>query len=166
VKRNPLWIGTLAILVACTGSGGAPSSEEAAKAAAPVAAVRPRFTIEQFHALRWLEGTWRGTMPNGVYFYESYRLVNDTIQMYAHTDSTFGARLDSTRIYFRDGTIYNGANHVVDRIDENGFRFVPLGPEGNSFVWKSTGPDSWTAVLDGANEQVVYQMVRMPVRAR
>jgi hypothetical protein len=166
VKRNPLRIGTLAILVACTGSGDAAGGGKLSKAAAPVAAVRPRFTIEQFHALRWLEGNWRGTMPNGVYFYESYRVVNDTIQMYVHADSTFGAPTDSSRIYFHDGAIYDGPNQVVDLIDENGVRFIPLGPRKYFFVWKSTGPDSWTATISGTNEQVVYQMVRMPVRAR
>jgi hypothetical protein len=166
MKRTVWLCSALALLAACARSGDAPATDEAANAQAKSAAERPRFTVEQFRALRWLEGNWRGTLPNGGYFYESYRVVNDTIQMRAHVDSTFGPATDSSRFYFHDGTIYGGPNQVVDRIDEDGYRFVPLGPQTYSFVWKSTGPDSWTANINGAQGQIVYQMVRMPVRSR
>src|SRR5688500_206734 len=50
--------------------------------AMPAAAQSPasalRVTPAQFRDLRWLEGTWRGRMSNGKYFYERYERVNDS----------------------------------------------------------------------------------------
>jgi hypothetical protein len=147
------------LFAACTGGGDAGRSTEDQPAPA---APRPRFTMDQFRGLQFLAGNWRGTMPNGSYFFESYRVLNDsTIQMYAHADSTFGAPTDSSRIYFSDGTIYNGPQAAVDLIDENGVRFSSTGAQRYVYVWRSTGPDSWRATL-GANGQTVYQLTRMP----
>ena len=122
---------------------------------------RPRFTMDQFRGLHFLAGKWKGSMPNGGHFYESYRVLNDsTIQMYAHPDSTFGAPSDSSRVFFSAGTIYNGPQAAVDVIDENGFRFTSTGSPRYVYVWKSTGPDSWTATL-GADGSTVYHLVRV-----
>ncbi|MGH7467960.1 MAG: hypothetical protein ACRENP_08240 [Longimicrobiales bacterium] len=146
---------------ACTGSDAPPAADTAPASAPTAEAPRPRFTMDHFRGLHWLAGNWKGTMPNGSHFFESYRVVNDsTIQMYAHADSTLGAPTDSARIYFSDGTIYDGPQAVVDRIDENGVRFTSTGANRYVFVWKSTGPDSWTATL-GANGETTYHMTRL-----
>ena len=124
------------------------------------------FAREQFKQLNFLDGDWRGTMPNGNAFYERYRVTSDsTIQMYAFADSTMTQSTDSSRIYWRDGHIYNGeegSRSVVAHMDSAGVHFVPDGASGYRYTWKQSGT-GWTATLNpGAANTVVYEM--KPVR--
>ena len=132
---------------------------------APQAASIPR---DQFAQLSFLEGDWRGTMPDGKPFFERYRVTSDsTIQMYGFPDSTMTAPGDSSRIYWRDNHIYSqggGTRYVVASIDDNGVRFVP--EQGrNEFTWKQTA-EGWMATLNwkdksGEARSVVYEMRKL-----
>ena len=160
VAAISLTIGLLACTPQQEQTQGQPAEDAASAAEAP-----GTFAREQFKQLNFLEGDWRGTMPNGKAFYERYRVTSDsTIQMYAFADSTLAQATDSARIYWRDSHIYNGeegSRSVVARIDSDGVHFVPDGASGYRYVWKQSG-DGWIATLNpGAANSVVYDMKRV-----
>lgn len=127
------------------------------------------FSPAQFAELRWLEGTWRGRLPDGGFFYERYELTSDTtIRMHAFSDSTLAQTSDSARIVLRGGRIYNGggsARWVATHMDSSGIHFAPERGASNRFTWTPQSPDSWTATLSPADQPngsraVVYPMER------
>jgi hypothetical protein len=129
-----------------------------------------RFTAAQFAGLRWLEGTWRGRLPDGGAFYERYRFVDDsTIAMQAFADSTLTGTSDSARIALRDGTIANeggAARWAATRLDAAGVTFTPVEGATNSFTWTVERADRWTATLTwtdhaGQAHVVTYPMERI-----
>jgi hypothetical protein len=129
-----------------------------------------RFTAAQFASLRWLEGTWRGRLPDGGAFYERYRFVDDsTIAMRAFSDSTLAATSDSARITLRDGTVANeggAARWAATRLDATGVAFTPVEGATNSFTWTLERADRWAATLTwrdhaGQAHVVTYPMERI-----
>src|SRR5688572_29770755 len=126
----------LLLAVASSACGGA--TDRAASDEAPPAAA---FAREQFAQLSFLDGDWRGSMPDGKPFFERYRVTSDsTIQMQGFADSTMSTPSDSSRIYWRDNHIYSeggSSRYVVASIDSSGVRFVPERGQ-NEFTWKQT----------------------------
>jgi hypothetical protein len=129
-----------------------------------------RFTVAQFASLRWIEGTWRGRLPDGGAFYERYRFVDDSsIAMQAFADSTLGGTSDSARIALRDGTVADeggAARWAATRLDATGVAFTPIQGATNSFTWTPEGADRWTATLtwtdkEGQVHVVTYPMARI-----
>jgi hypothetical protein len=123
----------------------------------------------QFAQLNWLEGDWRGAMPDGSPFFERYRVLSDsTIRMYAFPDSTMTQPTDSSLIYWRDSHIYSEgetSRSVATRLDSAGVQFVRERGGGNQFRWEPTA-EGWTATLEwtdqgGESRSVVYQMRRL-----
>jgi hypothetical protein len=136
---------------------------------ADLAAVR-RFTAAQFASLRWIEGTWRGRLPDGGAFYERYHFADDsTIVMQAFADSTLASTSDSGRIVLRDGIVADeggAARWGATRLDSSGVAFAPLEGATNSFTWTRDRADRWTATLtwadkDGKARAVTYPMERI-----
>ena len=136
----------------------------------PEVAVIGRFTVQQFSTLRWVEGTWRGRLPDGGAFYERYRVVDDsTIAMQSFADSTLTVTSDSGRIALRDGTIADeggAARWGATRVDSTGVEFAPMTGATNGFTWTKDRGDRWTATLiwtdkDGRLRTVVYPMERI-----
>jgi hypothetical protein len=129
-----------------------------------------RFTAAQFASLRWLEGTWRGRLPDGGAFYERYRFVDDsTIAMQAFADSTLGGSTDSARIALRDGTVADEggvARWAAIRLDSGRVAFTPIEGATNAFTWTRDRTDRWIATLtwtdkDGQAHVVTYPMERI-----
>jgi hypothetical protein len=137
------------------------------------AADRPavgRFTAAQFASLRWIEGTWRGHLPDGGAFYERYRFVDDsTIAMRAFADSTLTSTTDSARIALRDGMIADeggAARWAATRLDSTGVAFTPIEGATNAFTWTRNHGDRWSAALTwtdthGEAHSVTYPMERV-----
>jgi hypothetical protein len=129
-----------------------------------------RFTPAQFASLRWIEGTWRGRLPDGGAFYERYRFADDsTIVMQAFADSTLTRTSDSGRIVLRDGTVADeggAARWAATRLDSSGVAFAPIEGATNSFTWMRDRADRWTATLTwtdkgGEARAVTYPMERI-----
>jgi len=129
-----------------------------------------RFTAPQFASLRWIEGTWRGRLPDGGAFYERYRFADDsTIVMRAFADSTLTSTSDSGRIVLRDGTVADeggAARWGATRLDSSGVSFAPIEGATNAFTWARDRADRWTATLtwtdkDGEARAVTYPMERI-----
>ena len=127
---------------------------------------RTDYTLEDFANLHWLEGSWRGQIPSGGHFYETYRLVDDsTIAMRGYEDSTFTRANDSADIVFRGGRVIDrstNAEYGATRLDTGRVDFAPVDHDRNHFSWVRESPDRWTATLRPAKgNTVVYPMVRV-----
>lgn len=140
------------------------------KAASPVTSDAPtpaEVAASDFTHLNYLQGDWRGTMPNGGYFYERYAIVDDsTMASYTMSDSTFATVADSGRIRWSRGQVRTGAEgggYVATIWTADSVRFDPVGETPNAFVWVRTSPDAWTARLYPRTSGAVttYSMTRV-----
>jgi hypothetical protein len=127
-------------------------------------------TVEQFGALRWLEGTWRGSGVDQPTFYERYTFVDDTtIRAESSPDSTFPNPEEAGEIVLRGGRVMTGEETMawaVSSIDAGSVRFDPIRGARNTFVWTRESDSAWNARLswtdrDGVAHEQVYQMRRM-----
>ena len=166
--RECVRAGVLAlVVVSCSKKDAETPPPDFSNPAVPAQPAPAQFALADFANLRYLEGTWRGTMENGKPFYESYHFVDDsTIIMGNHADSTFRTKSDSTRIVFRHGAIMDSSRSVyaVVSIDSNvvDFRASPT----YHFTWTREGNDAWTARLyakqpDGTDRVTTYPMKRV-----
>ena len=160
--------------VSCRGDGQSGSAQSADSAGVAMQydarlPVAGRYSAQDFGRLRWLEGNWRGRLPDGGYFYERYRLVDDsTIAMRSFPDSLFARVTDSSNITLRGGTVANegGARWVATRLDSDAVDFASERGASNNFTWKRDSPDRWTATLrsndaQGRPRTTVYPMERV-----
>lgn len=170
---------TLALLAALSapscrsGERAVADSASASAARAAVANRAPnagRFTLADFRHLLWLEGSWRGALPEGGHFFETYRVVDDsTIAMYGYPDSTFRSATDSARITLRGTVVADEgatARWVATRLDSIAVHFAPDRGGDNAFRWERESPDKWLATLHsrdrhGAPRIVMYPMQRV-----
>jgi hypothetical protein len=138
--------------------------------AAPAAPMPAQFALADFQHLRYLEGKWRGTLPNGKFFYESYHFVNDsTILQGGHTDSTFETKSDSALLVFRGGAVIDSSRTIyhATKLDATTVDFRADPAPKNGFVWIRESADAWTARIlgtnpDGTERVTVYPMRRVP----
>ena len=133
---------------------------------------RTPFGTTDFAKLHWLEGTWRGSTPGREPFYERYHFVNDsTAEITYYSDSTLTHQTGEGRVYLTVGRIYHtfgpgrwGATHI----DSMGVFFIPQVNAHNTFAWRQSSPDSWTATLrtglSGHERVTVYTMTRIGAR--
>lgn len=168
------------VLIVALSSWGCRSRERAAADSASASAGRDsvanrapipgRYALADFHHLRWLEGSWRGALPEGGSFFESYRLVDDsTIAMYGYPDSTFKGATDSARIALRGTTVADEgatARWVATRLDSMTVQFAPERGGSNDFMWERESADKWLATLrsrdrTGARRTIMYPMQRI-----
>ena len=171
-QHGRLTIGVMALFLgACSGGADHGASDTAhSPAAAPGAAAGPqpgRYALADFSQLRWLEGSWRGTLPDGGHFYERYRFVDDsTIVMQGFPDSTFGSANDSARITLRGQTVANegSARSVATSLDSRNVSFAPERAGANHFTWSRDSDSTWTATLrsGGATPRTtIYKLERV-----
>ncbi len=153
------------LVVASCRKEQAPQEEQAA----PVQPAAGRYSAQDFGQLRWLEGSWRGRLPDGGYFFERYRMRDDsTIVMHGFPDSTLTRATDSARITLRDGTIADegSTRWVATRLDSNVVDFTSEKNASNGFSWARESQDRWKATLRSLNRErqpqtTVYQMERI-----
>ena len=172
--RAPGLIGLFVVALACQSRerAGADSTVDIAGDTTPNASASAKsspYSLAQFAQLRWLEGRWRGALPDGGFFYEQYRWTDDsTIVMHAFADSAFARATDSARVSLRNGVVANEgltARWVATRLDSAAVEFVPRRGASNGFSWVRESPDRWTATLqspsrDGGVRSTVYRMER------
>ena len=151
--------------------GMACQKEDTPQAGKP-AAVQPagvRYSSQDFRQLRWLEGSWRGRLRDGGYFFESYSVEDDsTIVMHGFPDSTFARATDSARITLRDGRITDegSTRWVATRLDSSVVDFTSEKNSSMGFSWARESPDRWKATIRSLNrerqpETTVYPMERL-----
>jgi hypothetical protein len=124
---------------------------------------------EQFGALRWLVGDWRGSGGQYPAFFERYQWLNDsTIAQLSFSDSTFSVATDSSELERRGGSMQKSRDgvpqHVVTRISDDSLHFAPTSGRGGGFAWVKESPDRWTAILAPATEggePTIYRLERV-----
>lgn len=126
----------------------------------------PKFKLDDFKKMRFLEGRWDGAgyiKP----FYEAYRVVNDsTIKMQASEKPDYTVVTDSSTLMFRDGQIRLRDQYIVTRIDADGYHFTRVGRTGTAFIWKPESKDVWIAVLGpAAAKPTRYTMTRSRIKS-
>jgi hypothetical protein len=133
------------------------------------AVVAGTYTLDDFRRLRWLDGRWRGFMPDGKTFYEQYQVRDDsTIVKYGFADSTFMAATDTSLVQFRGGTVSNDGHDsrwVATRLDSTGVDFAPHHGATNHFTWAQESPTKWNATLrwtdnSGRPQSILYALHR------
>ena len=160
----------LLLLPACAAR---PAASAPAPAASPAALPRAlSLSLDDFGALRWLEGTWRGVGVGESAFFERYRFLNDsTIAIESFTDSTLVGTPETGEVRWRDGLVTTGSGGalwVVTRRDGDAWRFEPVAGARNTFTWRRDSDDAWTAVLswpatgDVPARDRVYHLRRWP----
>lgn len=166
-RNGPFAVGAVLLFVLVAVSCGKEAPDEAQPAA--VQPTAGRYSVQDFGQLRWLEGSWRGQLPDGGYFFERYRVQDDsTIVMHSFPDSTFAQATDSGRITLRDGTIADegSTRWVATRLDSNVVDFASDKDAANGFSWARESPDRWRATLRSMNREkqpqtTVYPMERI-----
>lgn len=127
-------------------------------------------SLEQFQALRWLQGTWRGSEDGSHPFFESYLFLNDsTIQSFTYPDSTFAEASDSGSITWAGNRITSATGQAVwvaTHFDTLTIRFDPLRNATTAYTWGRESREKWTARLEvpggGTGPQArVYRMERV-----
>jgi hypothetical protein len=164
-------IGAILLSLACA-KEAAQNTDTASAAAGTPAAVPPpipgTFAATDFAKLRWLEGKWRGLMPDGGKFYESYTWDNDsTIVKLSYADTTFTNPTDRSVIMLRGTTVADEsekARWVVTRIDSTGVDFAPERGAMNHTTFTREDATKWNASLrwteNGQPKTVVYALHR------
>ncbi len=117
------------------------------------------YSVDDFQALRYLDGDWRGSGYDGGPFFETYRFVNDsTIEMTAWTDSSMTAPRERSQYMLRGGVIRTDKGARLVKLDQDGHRF-----ETASYSWtfRQVSPDRWTARVGPAT---IYTMDRIARR--
>lgn len=150
----------LPLLLACGSRGreDAPRPGEQARESALPAPDTLRRTLADFHALRYLEGDWRGSGYAGGPFYESYRIVNDsTIQMTAWTDSTLATPRDQTQYMLRDGVIGTDDGGRLVRFDADGHHFQR---GSSSWTFRHVSANQWTARVGPSTTYTMDRIAR------
>jgi hypothetical protein len=155
------------LLAACTSKDPNKPPKDYSNPAAPAQPAPAKFALADFQSLRYLEGSWKGTMANGSAFYEAYHFLNDSTLLGAGvTDSTFQAKKDSSVIAFRDGAVtYTGsAVYTAEKLDSTVVDF--RASETYHFTWTREGDDAWKATLystqdDGTERVTSYEMRRV-----
>ena len=158
----------LSLLLACSRRDATPRDTiAAAPVVAEQAAVRDSLTARtppvvgrNLRALRWIEGSWRGTGETQAPFYERYRLVDDsTLVTEGFTDSTLATVTETTRFALRGGALTSipgatgepaagVARWYASSLTGDSVRFEPLSAVRNSFVWRrGASANDWVAVL-------------------
>ena len=141
----------LATLLVAGCAGESRTAADSTGANAPLPADAGTFSVTDFQQLRWMNGMWRGFMPDGGKFYERYRVLDDTTMvMHAFPDSTFGTPTDSSRILLRDGRVITdggSARWVATRLDSVGVDFTPHYGAPNRFTWARESDTQWSATM-------------------
>ncbi|HET9426622.1 MAG TPA: hypothetical protein VFO55_14765 [Gemmatimonadaceae bacterium] len=168
--RAPIILFAAAIAAtACTKDKSGQPPENFETPAAPAAPMPASWSLADFGHLRYLEGQWRGTMPGGRPFYESYRFLNDsTILRGSHTDSTYSTKSDSALIVFRAGAVIDSGSAVfhATKLDSSVVDFRADVDPRRGFTWTRESADAWTARIlsaapDGTERVTIYPMRRV-----
>jgi hypothetical protein len=167
--RGSRWLScaVFALSIACGKKDAETPPPNFSNPAAPAQPAPAKFALADFGSLRYLEGVWKGTMPNGNAFYESYHFVNDsTILQGGHTDSTLQTKSDSSRIVFRNGAVIDSGGSSVSNAEKLDSVMVDFRASPSyHFIWTRQGNDAWTATIyskqAGAERVTTYPMKRI-----
>lgn len=126
----------------------------------------PMYTTADLAHLKFLEGRWKGTGPDGKPFFEAYDFPDPaTFRSRRFPDASFESASDGSTVRLEEG-------QVVSRWGEFSWRAVSLTPEEacfepvnapSAFCWRRTGARSAEAVQRWTDEQGNAQSYTVPL---
>jgi hypothetical protein len=105
-------------------------------------------TAKDLQALRWIEGTWRGTGGGVAPFVERYRFENPTtlVMESLENDKVTGtSRYELRNGEFRSGT--TTAGQVATAFDSKSITFEFVARQRGGYRWERVSENAWRAVL-------------------
>lgn len=130
----------------------------------------PTFTVADLAQLKFLEGRWKGTGPDGKAFYEAYDFPDArTFRSRRYPDATFSAPTDGSAVTFEDGAIVSRWGAYTWKAVEVTASQACFGPVNapSAFCWRRTGDGTaevvqrWTD-RDGKEQRYTVPLERLP----
>jgi hypothetical protein len=125
-------------------------------------------TAKDLQALRWIEGSWRGTGGGVPAFFERYHFENATTLV---MESLENDKVTGTSKYeLRNGEFWTGtgtAGQVATAFDSTSITFEFVARQRGGYKWERVNDNAWRAVLmvpaSGSRPagERVYQMERI-----
>jgi hypothetical protein len=138
----------------------------ASQAPAPV-----KLTEKDLQALRWIEGSWRGTGGGVPPFFERYRFDGPATLLVEHLD---GEKVTSTSRYaLQNGefaSVGDKVRSVATAFDQTSITFHSADPARGSYRWQRENANAWKAILkwpasgNRAAGERVYALERLPAK--
>ncbi|MEO7431666.1 MAG: hypothetical protein ABIR62_06505 [Dokdonella sp.] len=125
------------------------------------------FTPSDFSHLKFLEGRWVGTGPDGKPFYEQYSFSNDAqMQSSRFADSTFGEVTDGSSVSLLEGRItshWNEFTWEASTVVPGKACFDPINAP-SSFCWERTSDSTVEVTQRWKDEHGNDQTYVVPMR--
>jgi hypothetical protein len=125
------------------------------------------FTAEDFAHLRFLEGRWEGTGPDGKPFHEQYSFPADTeMRSSRYADANFTEVLDGSVVALVDGRVtstWNAFTWQAAELAPGKACFEPVNAP-SSFCWERISDTAATVTQHWTDEQGKPQQYVLPLR--
>ncbi len=125
------------------------------------------FTTQDFEHLRFLEGRWLGTAPNGSNFHEEYSFVGEGVMRSdRHADAAFNKSIDGSKVVLADGKVtstWNDFTWQATEIVAGKACFEPINAP-SSFCWTRISDDEVEVTQRWTDEQGAPQQYVVPLR--
>jgi hypothetical protein len=136
-------------------------------ACASVTGTTSVFSVADFSHLRFLEGRWEGTGPDGKTFYEQYSFPS-RIEMHANrfADATFAEVQDGSVVALENGRVtstWNQFTWEASELTPGKACFVPVNAP-SSFCWESLSPTTAQVIQRWTDEHGKRQQYVVPLR--
>jgi len=130
-----------------------------------------KLTEKDLQALKWIEGSWRGTGGGVPPFFERYRFDGPAMLMVEHMD---GEKVTSTSRYaLQNGefaSVGDKVRSVATAFNQTSVTFHSEDPARGSYRWEREGANAWKAILrwPASGNRVagerMYTLERWPAR--
>lgn len=125
------------------------------------------FTTADFSHLKFLEGRWEGTGPDGKPFFEQYSFPTDSeMRSSRFADATFGKVTDGSVVELRDGRVtsaWNAFTWEASELAPGKACFTPLNAP-SSFCWELTSESTVEVTQRWTDEHGKAQQYVVPLR--
>jgi len=125
------------------------------------------FTAADFVHLKFLEGRWEGTGPDGNSFYEEYSFPsNGEMRSSRFSDSTFSAVQDGSVVALHEGRVtstWKEFTWQASELADGKACFIPISAP-SSFCWERISADSAQVTQRWTDQHGQAQQYVLPLR--
>lgn len=135
-----------------------------------LSAATAMFNEASFSQIKFLEGRWKGTGPDGKAFFDEYVLAEPTLfRSIRHADEAFDKPTDGSTVALKDGVItstWGQFTWKATSLSDSKACFEPVSAP-SSFCWERVAADTvtvtqrWTGP-DGKEQSFVLTLNRVP----
>ena len=128
---------------------------------------KPMFTAADFAHLKFLEGRWEGTGPDGKTFYEQYSFSSPSeMRTSRFADASFGEVQDGSVVALNEGRVistWNTFTWEASELAPGKACFRPVNAP-SSFCWERTSDTTAQVTQRWTDEHGVQQQYVVPLR--